>query len=152
MTLSCLEKSGSSEVVKGKQSRDWEEHESMNQPIPRHLLGICYIPGAQLSVAMEKKVEAESFRSIHSGCTWGGHRVNKGTDVSVASCACAGLRPHPMQGEHKQTGAQADDTQLHLGQLGSQELRARHCDYLPDLQEPQTKCSTNISWDQRTSL
>ena len=103
MTLSYLEKSGSSEVVKGKQSGDWEEHESMNQPIPRHLLSTCYIPGAQLSVAKEKKVEAESFRSLHSGCTWGGHCVNKGTDVSVASCACTGLRPQPMQGEHKQT-------------------------------------------------
>ena len=61
-----LEKSGSLEVVKGKQSADGEEHESMNQPIPRHLLSTCYILGAQPSVAMEKKVEVESFPSLHS--------------------------------------------------------------------------------------
>ena len=54
-------------MVKGKQSADWEEHESMNQPIPRHLLSTCYILGAQLSVAMEKKVEVESFSSLTQG-------------------------------------------------------------------------------------
>ena len=54
-------------MVKGKQSADCEEHESMNQPIPRHLLSTWYILGAQLSVAMERKVEVESFSSFTQG-------------------------------------------------------------------------------------
>lgn len=54
-------------------------HESMNQPIPRHLLSACCILSALLTAAMGRKVQKETFSSIHSWHTWGGRR-GKGRD------------------------------------------------------------------------